>query len=114
MHTKTAYTHNILNKYLYEDGHIDISYFAHCVQIVCDNDRPLCEEKYNTRRRPRAVAISWLMAFINSELKFSEYTGFYATNKQVIEWDRTHGGQLEKVLDLVENYINQERNEMKF
>lgn len=112
MKTSATITNEIINNYADENGKIDIDYFAHCVQIVCDNDGPqICNEKYNTRRKPRAVAINWLMYFINTEFKYQNYTGYYATNKQVIQWDRTHGGQLERVLDLVEEYINQERNE---
>jgi hypothetical protein len=111
MHTNTNYTHNILNGYTDAAGHIDIKYFAHCVEIVADNNRDTSEEKYNTRRKPRNVAIAWLMYFIDTELYFNYGRGYYATNKQVMQWDKTHAGQLEEVLDLVTNYIIAERNE---
>lgn len=112
MHTNTTYTHNILNSYTDNTGAIDIEYIAHCVQVVCDNDGPeICNEKYNTRRKPRNVAISWLMHWINTELYFNFGRGYYATNKQVMQWDATHAGQLEKVLDIVTDYIITERNE---
>ena len=111
MHTNTLFTHEVLNNYADAAGKIDIAYFAHCVQIVADNNRPTSEEKNNTRRKPRNVAITWLMYFIDTELKFQDHPGYYATNKQVMQWDRSHGGQLEKVLDLVTAYIIDERNE---
>lgn len=111
--TNAVYTNEILNSYADNAGAIDINYIAHCVEIVADNDRPTSELKYNTRRKPRNIAISWLMYFIDTELYFANHPGYYATNKQVMQWDRTHGGQLEKVLDIVESYINDERNENK-
>jgi hypothetical protein len=111
MHTNTIYTHNILNGYTDAAGRIDVNYFAHCVEIVADNNRPTSEEKYNTRRKPRNVAITWLMYFIDTELYFNYGRGYYATNAQVMKWDKTHAGQLEEVLDIVTNYIIAERNE---
>lgn len=111
MHTNTNYTHNILNGYADAAGKIDVSYFAHLVTITADNNQPTSAEKYNTRRKPRNVAISWLMYFINTEIYFSYGRGWYATNKQVMQWDKTHAGQLEAVLDLVTNYIIAEREE---
>lgn len=111
MHTNTNYTHDILNSYTDNTGAIDIGYIAHCVEIVADNDQPTSVEKYNTRRKPRNVAISWLMYWIDTELYFNFGRGYYATNKQVMEWDKTHAGQLEKVLDIVTEYIITERNE---
>lgn len=114
MHTNTNYTHDILNGYADAAGKIDIEYIAHVVQVVCDNDGPqICNEKYNTRRKPRAVAIEWLMYWINSEFKYNSRRGYYATNKQVMQWDKSHAGQLEAVLDKVEAYIIAERNENK-
>ena len=111
MHTNTCNTHDILNSYT-TAGKIDIEYIAHCIQIVCENDDPtICNEKYNTRRKPRNVAIGWLMHWINTELNFNYGRGYYATNKQVMQWDKTHAGQLEKVLDIITNYIIAERNE---
>lgn len=113
MRTSAIITNEIINNYADATGKIDVEYFAHCVVIVADNNRPTSSEKYNTRRKPRAVAISWLMYFIDTEIKYQDHPGYYATNKQVMQWDRTHGGQLEKVLDIVESYINDERNENK-
>ena len=109
--TKTAYTNEILNGYTDEAGKINLEYFAHCVEIVADNNQPTSAEKYNTRRKPRNVAITWLMYFINTELKFAGYERYEATNAQVMQWDREHGGQLEKVLDMVEEYIREDREE---
>jgi len=111
MRTNQLFTHEVINNYADAAGLIDVNYFAHCVQIVADNNRPTSDEKNNTRRKPRNVAIDWLMYFIDTELKYQDHPGFYATNKQVINWDRSHGGQLEKVLDIVEKYIIDERNE---
>lgn len=113
MRTNTNITNEVLNNYADAAGLIDIKYFAHCVQIVADNNRPTSDEKYNTRRKPRNVAIQWLMYFIDTEIKYQDHPGYCATNKQVMQWNRTHGGQLEKVLDIVEKYIVDERNENK-
>ena len=111
MKTNTVYTNNILNGYADAAGLIDIDYIAHCVEIVADNDRKTSELKLNTRRAARNVAIDWLMYWIKTELEYNHGREYYATNNQVIAWDRSHGGQLEKVLDLVEKYIVEERNE---
>lgn len=111
MKTNTLFTNEVLNNYADAAGKIDINYFAHCVEIVADNNRDTSEEKYNTRRKPRNIAILWLMYFINTELKYQDHEGYYATNKQVMKWDASHGGQLEKVLDIVEGYIKVEREE---
>lgn len=113
MHTNTNKTHEILNSYTNNAGALDLEYIAHCVVIVADNNEPTSREKFNTRRKPRAVAVSWLMYWIDTELYYNYGCGFYATNKQVLQWDRTHAGQLEKVLDAVEAYIQEERNENK-
>lgn len=109
-HTNTVYTNEVLNNYLNNDGVLNIDYFVHCVEIVCYNHRPT-NELIKTTRKARNVAIEWLMYFINTELEYIEHSGYYATNKQVMQWDRNHGGQLEKVLDILERYINDERNE---
>lgn len=111
MHTNTKYTHDILNGYTDNAGAIDINYIAHLVTITADNNRPTSDEKYNTRRKPRNIAISWFMYWLDTELYFNFGRGYYATNKQVLTWDQSHGGQLEKVLDIVTDYIITERNE---
>lgn len=111
MKTNTAYTNEILNSYADINGKIDINYFAHCVEIVADNNKSTSDQKYNTRRKTRNIAIDWLMYFIKTELYFAGYENYYATSKQVMQWDKNHAGQLEKVLDKVEKYITDEQNE---
>lgn len=113
MHTNTNYTHEILNGYADITGAIDIDYIAHLVTITADNNQPTSVEKYNTRRKPRTVAISWLMYWLDTELYFQYGREYYATNKQVMQWDKTHARQLETVLDKVEAYIIAERDENK-
>ena len=110
MRTNQNYTFSVLDAYL-TAGKIDINYIAHCVVIVADNDRPTSELKYNTRRPARNIAIEWLMYFIKTELYYNFGAGYYATNKQVMAWDKAHAGQLEKVLDIVTEYIKEEQNE---
>jgi hypothetical protein len=109
--TNAVYTNEIINSYADAAGNIDVSYFAHCVTIVADNNRETSETKYNTRIKPRNVAIRWLLYFLETELYFADHAGYYPTSKQVIAWDRSHAGQLEKVLDIIEKYIADERNE---
>jgi len=111
MRTDKNKTFEILGGYLMNNNHLNIGYFAEMVIIVSDNESTLYKERFNTRRKTRNIAINELMHFINSELKYSGYDGYYATNKQVMDFDKEHGGDLEKVLDIVENNIITTRKE---
>lgn len=104
-------TYEILGGYLMENNHINIEYLAGEIMILSDNTRKLYDERFNTRRKVRNIAINEMMYFINTHLEYSGYPGYYATSKQVIDFDKEHGGDLEKVLDIVEENILETRKE---
>jgi len=112
MKTNAAYTNEILAGYLMNNNRVNVESLADNIWITMYHDRRTNEEAiHNTRRKPRSVAIEGLMNWINLNLPYYGYEGFYATNKQVMKFDREHGGSLEEVLDELENWIIAERNE---
>lgn len=104
-------TYEILGGYLMENNHINIESLADEIMILSDNTRKLYEERFNTRRKTRNIAINEMMVFIDTHLEYSGYPGYYATSKQVINFSKEHGGDLEKVLDIVEENIERTRKE---
>ena len=110
-HTDQEKTFEILGGYLMNNNELNIEYFADQVEIIASNTRFLYEDRFNTRRKLRNIAITELMFFIDQELYYSGYEGFYATNKQVMKWDSEHGYGLEKVLDILEQNILTDRSE---
>lgn len=111
MKTNQNYTFEILGGYLMSDNTLNIEYLAHLVDITADNTKELYDDRFNTRRKIRNIAINELMYFINKELYFAGYEHYYATNKQVMKWDSEHGYGLEKVLDLLVESIQTTRDE---
>ena len=111
MKTEKTKTYEILSGYLMNNNRINIEYLADQIMIISDNEYSLYKERFNTRRKIRNIAINELMFFINQELKYSGYAGYYATSKQVINFDKEHGGDIEKVLDIVEENIERTRKE---
>lgn len=104
-------TYEILGGYLMNNNRINIEYLAEQVMIISDNEYMLYKERFNTRRKIRNIAINELMFFIDTELKYFGYPGYYATSKQVIDFSKEHGGDIEKVLDIVEKNILETRKE---
>lgn len=112
MKTNQERTYEILNGYLMSNNHINIESLAEEIIINAVNDRQLYEERMNnTRRKIRNIAISELLTYINICLEWYGYRGYYATSKQLIKYDREHGGDLEKVLDYIVDNIQAERAE---
>ena len=113
MKTRQEKTFEVLGGYLMSDNTVNAEYIAREIQLVIlDNTETGYREMHNTRRRARAVAIEALMAFVNEQLnEWNPGAGLYATNAQVMKFDREHGGSLEKALDIVEAYIIEERAE---
>lgn len=110
--TKKAYTYEILDGYCMNNGKINVEYLAEQIYIVCYNDvRTNGMARNNKRIKIRNIAINWLMFFVNTELKFSGYSNYYCTNRNLTDYDREHDGGLEKVLDIVEGYIKEIREE---
>ena len=101
MRTNANYTNEILGGYLMNNNRINVESLADQVDVLA----------VNTRRKPRNIANDELMFWINTELKYNGYAGYYATNKQVMKFDKEHGGDLEKVLDIIEGYIITTREE---
>lgn len=112
-HTNQEKTFEILGGYLMNNNELNIEYFADQVDIIASNTKFLYDDRFNTRRKLRNIAISEMMYFIDQELYFSGYEGYYATSKQVMKWDQEHGGGLEKVLDILEECILREREEAR-
>jgi hypothetical protein len=104
-------TYEILGGYLMSNNELNIEYFAHQVELIAENTRHLYEERFNTRRKLRNIAINEMMYFIDTELYYNGYENYYATNQQVMKWDKEHNNGLEKVLDLVEESIRTTREE---
>lgn len=111
MRTCAAYTNEILNGYLMDNNELNIGYFADEVICTAENDNNLYFERLNTRRKPRNIAINEMMAYINKMLSFHGYRDFYASNKQVMQWDRAHNGGLEAALDIIEESVKTTRAE---
>lgn len=109
--TDISKTYEILGGYLMSNNELNIEYFAHLVSLTAENERVFYQERFNTRRKIRNIAIGEMMHFIDRELYFNGYENYYATNQQVMKWDREHGNGLEKVLDLVEEDIRTTREE---
>ena len=110
--TKKVYTYEILNGYCMNNGRVNIEYLAEQIYIVCNNDaRTYGQARNNNRIKTRNIAINWLMFFVNTELKFSGYNRYYCTSKHLMDYDREHNGDLERVLDIVENYIKEIKEE---
>lgn len=112
-HTSTAATLEIIGGYCMPNGRLNVEYFAGQVSLICDNTDFMYKERFNTRRKSRNLAINEMLFFIDRELGFAGYTGYYATNKQCIDWDRAHGGDLEAALDIIEAEILRTREECK-
>lgn len=110
-HTNISKTNEILGGYLMSNNELNIEYFAHLVNVTAENTRFLYEERFNTRRKLRNIAIGEMMYFINTELYYNGYENFYATNQQVMKWDKEHGEGLEKVLDILEESIKATRED---
>lgn len=104
-------TYEILGGYLMNNDHVNIGYLADQVMLISDNESTLYHERFNKRRKTRNIAINEMIFFINQELKYSGYPGYFATSKQVIDFSKEHGGDLEKVLDIVEENIKRTRKE---
>lgn len=109
MKTNQNYTFEILGGYLMDNNEVNAEYLAEQVIDYAERIADRYNECFNTRRKPRNVAIEWLMDFINRQLKNSGYVGFYASNAQVMAFDRKHGGSLERVLDIIEEEVKTER-----
>lgn len=109
--TRQEKTFEILGGYLMSDNTLNIGYVAELVCITAKNTRHLYEDRFNTRRKIRNIAISELMYFIDRELYFAGYENYYSTSRQVMAWDAEHGFGLEKVLDIVVEDINRDRDE---
>ena len=114
MRTNVNYTNEVLGDYLMENNSVNVESLADNIWITAINNRATYEEiVYNTRRKIRDIAISCLMNWIDENLKYSGYAGYYATNKQVMKFDKEHNNSLEKVLDLIVSWIEIEREDLE-
>lgn len=116
MKTCKAYTHEILGGYLMNNNKVNVEYLAHCINVYAVNGNEALYNEIKTfnpnRRKRRNVAINELMQFVNYELQCAGYKNYYATNAQVMQFDKMHGGSLEEVLDILEELIAAERAEV--
>ena len=109
--TNKAYTEEILGGYLMNDNKLNVDYLADVVWITVVNDRVYRNQITTARTKNRNIAIMQLRNFVDFELSFAGYRGYYCTNEQLIHFDREHGGSLEAVLDILENWIDELRKE---
>ena len=114
MKTNINYTYEILNGYAMNDTHINVDSLTDNIWITAINTIQLYEaiRTPNKRQKTRNLAIMCLMYWINENLKYCGHSGYYATNKQVMKYDQEHGNDIEKVLDLLVEWIEEERNEI--
>lgn len=112
MKTNINYTNEVLGGYLMDNNEVNVEYLADEIKWHGNSKEHLYNECFNTRRKTRNVAIEWMMDFINTKLADWGYRGYYATNKQVMKFDRDHGNSLETMLDILEAYIITEREEV--
>ena len=111
MRTNINYTNEILGGYLMDNNEVNEEYLAEQIIDYGDGRERLYNECFNTRGKTRNVAINWMMDFINDKLQDWGYRGYYATNQQVMKFDREHGNSLERMLDIVEAHVKEEREE---
>jgi len=110
--TNQVFTFEVLTAQLDNNGTFDVDYISNEIETVCINTRELYAETINKRRAARSVAIEYLMYWVNCLLRFAGYRGYYATNKQVMNFDRQHGGALDRVLCEIVEYIKAYREEV--
>ena len=110
MKTNKNFTNFIIDGYLMSNNEVNVEYLAEQIISEAEAVETLYNECFNTRRKTRNVAITFMMSYFNKMLKNAGYTNYYADNKQVIAYDRAHNGGLERVLDVVEAYVVDERN----
>ena len=113
MKTNAAYTAEILSGYLMNNNQVNVGYLAEQIDIFAYNREALHRNRLNTRQKIRNIAINELMQFINTHLGYNGYSGYYATNAQVMKWDKEHENGLEAVLDILVECIETTRNEYK-
>lgn len=113
MQTSKEKTYEILGGYLMSNNELNAEYLASEIIADADNTESCYKEmRENTRRKPRNIAISFMLGYIRTCLDwYYPERGYYATSKQCIQFDREHGGSLERVLDIVEEHIKEERAE---
>lgn len=110
--TKKAYTYEILNGYCMNNDRVNTEYLADQIIATCDNDKSLYEmAKENKRMKTRNIAIQWTKFFVDLMLKYNGHRDYTCINQHLMDYDRKHGNDLEKVLDIVEEYIIELRNE---
>ena len=111
MKTLKENTYFILGGYLMNNNEVNVEYLTHLVSVTADNTESLYKERFNTRRKPFNLAICELKYFIDAELKYNGFEGYYCTNKQLMQFDADHNGSLTAVLKAVESDIITARNE---
>lgn len=112
MKTRAEFTNEVLAGWLMNNNEVNAGSLAENIWITAINTRHLYDEiTQNTRRKIRNIAITLLMYWIDENIKYNGHAGYYATNKQVMNFDKNHGGSLEKVLDELTKYIIEEREE---
>lgn len=112
MRTNANYTNEILGGYLMDNNSVNVESLVENIWITVINTRSLYDDIFNSRRKIRNIAINQLMFWIDENLKYNGYNGYYATNKQVMKFNTEHNNSLDKVLDELVEYIENERKEI--
>lgn len=114
MKTNQNYTFEILGGYLMDNNEVNAEYLASEIIDTAEGIERLYNECFNTRRKTRNIAIEWLIFFVNNQLVNAGYRNYCVNNAQLMNFDKKHGGSLERVLDIVEAEVKQERDSCIF
>lgn len=113
MRTDINKTFEILGGYLMSNDHLNTEYLADQVYIYGSNTYNQYLLITHSRMKSRNIALCWLKGLINQELNFAGYPGFYCNNYQLKQFDYQHSNGLNRVLDIVEKWITDYRQELK-
>ena len=114
--TKQKYTFDILGGYLMSDNTVNAEYLAHCIYIVCINDKVSYDIMLSHKNRKNGIDFTikyWICHFINTELKHDDYYhGHTCTYAQVKNFNKLHDNSLDKVYEILRKDIENEYDEL--
>ena len=105
------HTNEILNGYKMINDKLNVDYLADCIILIGENTERTYNQITNTRRKPLNVALEWVLHFINTELEYSGYRGYYATLYHLKAYEK-HNDELNEVIYKVAEYITESRKEL--
>lgn len=119
--TNKTITYLFLDSYFLESNNqINSEYLTHMIKCdYIDNNRR-CHDlalysssrRYASRRRLEGLTHEIILYALNSEIKFTDYSSYYVSSRQLKSWLEDHGESW-SIFQPVLEYIQSERNEMK-